>query len=124
MSGRACVVVLNWNGRDYIRDCVRSALAQTYPDFRVIVVDNGSPGAGLYRREVFEAGGLFGADVVVYYEALDLAWRARLAGWEARYAPGSVVHHKYYASSARRSPWKTYQGERNRIWNLAQNYPS
>jgi len=247
MAGRACVVVLNWNGRAYIRDCVRSALAQTYPDFRVVVVDNGSPdrsgeivrdefpeatylplpenlhfargsnagievalrdpectfvvtlnndtkvepdwltelvrpatdarvgivasklvfmdrptvinsagiciardgsgldrgwnardggpfdepanvfgasaGAALYRREVFAKVGLFDADFVAYYEDLDLAWRARLAGWGARYAPASVVHHKYSASSGPRSPWKTYQGERNRIWNLVQNYP-
>src|SRR2546425_12934867 len=42
MGGRACVVVLNWNGREFIRDCLRSALAQTYPDNRVIVVDNAS----------------------------------------------------------------------------------
>ncbi len=247
MAGRAYVVVLNWNGRDYIRDCVRSALAQTYSNYRVLVVDNGSPdgsgeivrdefpeatyvplpenlhfargsnagievalrdpecayvvtlnndtrvepdwlaelvrpaadpkvgtvasklvfmdrpnlinsagiciardgsgldrgwlrrdggpfdepadvfgasaGAALYRREVLETVGLFDPDFVAYYEDLDLAWRARLAGWQARYAPASVVHHKYSASSGSRSPWKTYQGERNRIWNLVQNYP-
>jgi cellulose synthase/poly-beta-1,6-N-acetylglucosamine synthase-like glycosyltransferase len=82
-----------------------------------------SAGAALYRREVFEKVGRFDADFVAYYEDLDLAWRARLAGWEARYAPASVVHHKYSASSSPRSPWKTYQGERNRIWNLVQNYP-
>ena len=82
-----------------------------------------SAGAALYRREVFETVGLFDEDFVAYCEDLDLAWRARLAGWEARFAPRAVVHHKYSASTAYQSSWKTYQGERNRIWTLVQNYP-
>ena len=247
MDPLACVVVLNWNGRDYIRDCLRTALSQTYPRYRLIVVDNGSTdgscdlvrdefpearlvalpenlhfargtnagfqealkdrecefvvalnndtrtdaewlaqlveaarergvgtvasklrfmdrprrinsagiliardgsgidrgwnqiddgqfddsldvfgpsgGAALYRREVLESVGLFDPDFVAYYEDLDLAWRARLAGWEGRFSPGALVFHKYSASTSPRAIWKTYQGERNRIWNLVQNYP-
>lgn len=247
MGALAPVVVLNWNGREHIRECLRSVFAQTYADTRVIVVDNGSTdgsreivrdefpeahlvalpenlhfargtnagvraalqdpecawvvtlnndtrvdpewlaelvrsardggvgtvasklllmdrpsvinsaglciardgsgvdrgwhqvdegqfdealdvfgpsaGAALYRREVLETVGLFDADFVAYYEDLDLAWRARLAGWQGRFAPRSVVYHKYSASSQPRAVWKTYQGERNRIWNLVQNYP-
>jgi GT2 family glycosyltransferase len=243
----AYVVVLNWNGLAYVRDCLRSLLAQTHPSYRVIVVDNASTdgsrevmqdefpeatlialpenlhfargtnagiiealkdpqcayvvtlnndtrvdsewlaelvrpareptvgsvaskmlfmdrpgildstgilvardgsgtdrgwferdegqydhaldvfgpsaGAALYRREVLDAVGLLDADFVAYYEDLDLAWRARLAGWESRFAPAAVVLHKYSASSSPLDPWKTYQGERNRIWNLVQNYP-
>ncbi len=80
-------------------------------------------GAALYRREVFDTVGLFDGDFVAYYEDLDLAWRARLAGWEARFAPRSIVYHMYSHSSSYQSAWKTYQGERNRIWTLVQNYP-
>jgi GT2 family glycosyltransferase len=80
-------------------------------------------GAALYRREIFDTVGLFDGDFLAYYEDLDLAWRARLAGWEARFAPGAVVYHKYSASTTYQSAWKTYQGERNRIWTLVQNYP-
>ena len=246
MTGRACVVVLNWQGRNYIRDCLRAALAQTYEDARVIVVDNASTdgsreivrdefpeatlvplpenlhfargtnagvetalrdpecayvmtlnndtrmepdalaalvvgmrdprvgvvaakllfmdtgrinsagisptfdgsgvdrgwmqadegqfdaaldvfgasaGAAVYRREALDRVGLFDGDFLAYYEDLDLAWRLRLAGWEARFAPGARVRHKYSASTSPRAIWKTYQGERNRIWNLVQNYP-
>lgn len=36
------VIVLNWNGRDLLEECVESVLAQTFPDFETIVVDNGS----------------------------------------------------------------------------------
>ncbi len=81
-------------------------------------------GAALYRREIFDTVGLFDGDFLAYYEDLDLAWRARLAGWDARFSPGAVVYHKYSASSSYQSPWKTYQGERNRIWTLVQNYPA
>lgn len=246
MSGRAWVVVLNWQGASYIRDCLRSALDQTYEDGHVLVVDNASTdgsreivrdefpeaellalpqnrhfargtnagferaladpecayavalnndtrvdpewlealvraaqdphvgsvaskmllmdrpevlntagfyitrdgaavdrgwlqkdegqfdrdvdvfgasgGAALYRREALETVGLYDADFVAYLEDVDLAWRIRLAGWEGRFAPNSVVYHKFSASSSPASPWKTYVSERNRIWNLVMNY--
>ncbi len=247
MGSRTHVVILNWNGRRYVRDCLDSVFAQTYEDAKILVVDNGSTdgsaefiqeafpeavlialpenlhfargtnagvevalrdpacefvvtlnndtrsdpeflgglvkaaqeervgmvaakllfmdrpkilnttgicptrdgsgvdrgwnqpdegqfdgatdvfaptaGAALYRRSLFERVGLFDGDFVAYYEDLDLAWRARLASWEARFEPRAVVYHKYSASSSYQSAWKTYQGERNRIWNLVQNYP-
>jgi len=247
MGSRTHVVILNWNGRRYVQDCLDSIFAQTYGDAKILVVDNGSTdgsaefirdefpeavlialpenvhfargtnagvevalqdpacefvvtlnndtrsdpefladlvkaaaeervgmvaakllfmdrptilnttgicptrdgsgvdrgwnqrddgqfdretdvfaptaGAALYRRTLFERVGLFDRDFVAYYEDLDLAWRARLAGWETRFAPRAVVYHKYSASSSYQSAWKTYQGERNRIWNLVQNYP-
>lgn len=247
MAAQATVVVLNWNGHTYLRDCLNSLFAQTYPDVHVLVVDNASPdeswrivedefpaaallripenlhfargmnagfakaledpnaayvvalnndvrvdpewlaslvaaageprvgmvaskmlfmdrptvlnstglcpapdgggmdrgwnqrddgrydgrtgvfgpsaGAALYRREVLEATGLFDGDFIAYGEDLDLAFRARLRGWSARFAPRAVVYHKYSASIGGRSPWKTYICERNRIWTLLQNYP-
>lgn len=36
------VIIVNWNGRDYLDGCLRSLLAQTYPHIETIVVDNGS----------------------------------------------------------------------------------
>ena len=37
------IVVLNWNGREYLSECLTSAGAQTYPGaFEVVLVDNGS----------------------------------------------------------------------------------
>ncbi len=37
-----CVVVVNWNGRDVLEDCLRSLRESGYPDLRVIMVDNAS----------------------------------------------------------------------------------
>jgi O-antigen biosynthesis protein len=36
------VIVLNWNGRAYLPDCLSALLAVDYPDYRVTVVDNAS----------------------------------------------------------------------------------
>ena len=238
MAGRCHVVVLNWNGRDSIRPCLRAVLHQTYAAYRVVVVDNASTdgsrdivrdefpevtlvplpenlhfargtnaglrealrdpecafiatlnndtrvdsdwlaelvrmagdrvgmvaskmvfidrpnvlnstgvsigpdgsamdrgwnsvdegqfdealdvfgpsaGAALYRKDVLDSVGLFDEDFFAYYEDLDLAWRTRFAGWEARFAPQAIVHHKYSASYGSANPMKTYLCERNRV---------
>jgi len=39
---RVAVVVLNWDGEEIIRGCIDSLLNQTYKDFQIVVVDNGS----------------------------------------------------------------------------------
>lgn len=42
MTERIAVVVVNWNGLGHLQVCVPAVLAQDYPDFELIVVDNGS----------------------------------------------------------------------------------
>jgi len=39
---KVSLVVVNYNGRQYLRECVRSLLATSYPNFDVVLVDNGS----------------------------------------------------------------------------------
>jgi GT2 family glycosyltransferase len=39
---RASVIVLNWDGLEYLGPCLDAVLAQDYDNFEVIVVDNGS----------------------------------------------------------------------------------
>lgn len=36
------IVILNWNGADFIQQCIDSVLLQTYTQYEIIVVDNGS----------------------------------------------------------------------------------
>lgn len=38
----ASVIIPNWNGRDLLNDCLRSLENQSYKQFEIIVVDNGS----------------------------------------------------------------------------------
>lgn len=39
---RVSVIVLNYNGKLLIEECIKAVLAQTYNDYELIVVDNGS----------------------------------------------------------------------------------
>lgn len=51
-GGLVTVVVLSYNRREYLRETLESALAQTYQNFHVLIVDDASPdGAGDVARE-------------------------------------------------------------------------
>jgi len=39
---KVSVIIVNWNGKVYLKDCLTSVLSQTYPNYEVILVDNGS----------------------------------------------------------------------------------
>ncbi|HEX2914242.1 MAG TPA: glycosyltransferase family 2 protein [Chloroflexia bacterium] len=48
------ILVLNWNGQKFLEPCLRSLQAQTFRDFEVILVDNGSTdGSSAFVRETF-----------------------------------------------------------------------
>ncbi|CAN5537468.1 hypothetical protein BH10ACT11_BH10ACT11_19700 [soil metagenome] len=57
-----------------------------------------SGGAALYDREAFVALGGFDERIFAYLEDVDLAIRARLAGFDCASAPGAVVHHEHSAT--------------------------
>ncbi|PQJ73796.1 glycosyltransferase family 2 protein [Polaribacter gangjinensis] len=39
---KVCVITLNYNQKDYTKDCINSLLKSTYLNFEVLLVDNGS----------------------------------------------------------------------------------
>lgn len=83
-------------------------------------------GACAYRREMLEQirlpVGYFDRDHFMYFEDLDLGWRARLAGWTAQLVPESIVLHKYQASAARHGrAWMIVLSHRNRLRTLIKN---
>lgn len=48
------VIILTWNGRQYLDDCLGSLAGQTLRDFEVVLVDNGSTdGSAAYVRETY-----------------------------------------------------------------------
>jgi len=79
-------------------------------------------GAALYRREMLDEIGLFDEDFYAYYEDVDLAWRARRAGWRCRYTPEAWVLHKHSATGRKFNRKKIFLLNRNRLWTIIKNY--
>ncbi len=50
------VVVINWNGRDYLRSCLEALAKQTFRDFEAIVVDNGSTDGSIEMMKTSDFG--------------------------------------------------------------------
>ena len=82
-----------------------------------------SAGAAAYRRAMLDDVGFFDEHFFLYLEDADLAWRARLRGWESLHIPEAVAAHLYSASSKQGSPLKSFHLARNRLWCLRKNLP-
>jgi len=39
---KVSIIIVNWNGREHLEICLNSVLQQTYKNFSIIIVDNGS----------------------------------------------------------------------------------
>jgi GT2 family glycosyltransferase len=51
---KVSVIVVNWNGKDYLKGCISSVLAQSYGNIEVLVVDSGSTdGSVEFMKESF-----------------------------------------------------------------------
>ncbi len=79
--------------------------------------------AFLARKAALEEAGFFDEDFFIYGDDADLSLRVRLAGWKAVCVPGSVVYHKYSATTGAYSPFKAFLVERNRIWLTVKCFP-
>lgn len=82
---------------------------------------SGCGGATAYRREVWQALGGFDEQFWMYLEDVDFGFRARLAGWEAVFAPNARVYHHLSASGG--DVLASYYVGRNTIWLIAKNMP-
>ncbi len=78
--------------------------------------------AALYRRKMLDEIGLFDESFYTYYEDVDLAWRARRAGWRCRYMPSARVLHHHSATGGQFSNRKVFLLSRNKVWTILKNY--
>jgi GT2 family glycosyltransferase len=78
-------------------------------------------GAALVTDTESLEGPLFDPRYFVYYEDLDAAWRAELAGRAAVYVPRSVVRHVHGGSAGDESPVFRFHVERNRALTSLRN---
>ncbi len=88
-----------------------------------VAVFGPSGGAALYARAMLEEIGGFDEDFFAYMEDVDLAWRARLAGWRCFLQPQARVLHDHSATLGHTSPRKRFLLGRNKVWLLVKNYP-
>jgi GT2 family glycosyltransferase len=79
-------------------------------------------GAALYRRSMLDEVGLFDEDFFLYMEDVDLAFRARWAGWLCMYIPSARVIHIHSGTAGRNSEIAVYYGNRNLLWYIVKNY--
>jgi GT2 family glycosyltransferase len=89
----------------------------------VVDVFGASATLGLFRREMLDSIGGFDVSFYAYLEDVDLAWRARMAGWRCVLAPSAIAHHAHSATLGHASRAKHYLVGRNRIRTLAKNAP-
>ena len=82
-----------------------------------------SAGAALYRRRLFDDVGGFDESFFAYLEDVDLAWRARLAGWRCWYVATAAVRHEHSATAIEGSPFKNFHLGRNKVLSILKNYP-
>jgi glycosyltransferase involved in cell wall biosynthesis len=46
------VVILNWNGKEFLARCLEAVYSQTYQDFEVILIDNASRDGSIEEVEI------------------------------------------------------------------------
>lgn len=88
------VIVVNWNGKEYLGPCLSSLLAQTYPYYEIILVDNGSTdGSVAYVQQRFpEVRIIANATNTGFAAANNIAIRATSGEYVATLNNDAVVH--------------------------------
>lgn len=81
-------------------------------------------GAAVYRRAMLDEIGLFDEDFFIFMEDVDLAFRARLAGFGCRYIPSARVTHYMGGTAGTDSDLSVFYGNRNLLWNIIKNFPA
>lgn len=79
--------------------------------------------AALYRMEALRRVGVFDERFFAYLEDVDWGFRARLAGYGARYDPRALGLHHGGATLGEINPFSLYHLRRNQVWLVAKNYP-
>lgn len=80
--------------------------------------------AALYRRSAIERVGPFDEAFFAYLEDVDWGFRARLAGYTARYEPSAVGWHEGGATLGTVNAFSLYHLRRNQVWLVVKNYPA
>ena len=84
-------------------------------------VFGGCGGGVAYRRAAWAEAGGFDERLFMYLEDADLAWRLRLLGWDAVFAPQARLYHHLSATGG--GTLASYYTGRNTLWVIAKDMP-
>jgi len=80
-------------------------------------------GAAMYRRALFDEIGLFDEDLFMWYEDVDLSFRAQLAGYSCAYVPTAIVHHVGGGTASSANKLHLHFCSRNQVLVMVKNLP-
>lgn len=80
-------------------------------------------GASAYRKSLLEEIGLFEEIFFMYFEDVDISYRAQRAGYKVWYQPSAVIYHIQKASSKKSRELLEYYLYRNFVVNYLINTP-
>ena len=75
----------------------------------------------LLRRAMLDRVGGFDTRFFMYFEDVDLSWRATRDGWRLVYTPDSRLHHVHSGSSEEGSPFWVFYVTRNHLFWLIKH---
>jgi GT2 family glycosyltransferase len=81
-------------------------------------------GAAMYRRELFDEIGLLDEDFFMWYEDVDLSFRAQLAGYRCQYVPTAVVYHVGGGTASSTDALHIRYCTRNQVLVMVKNLPA
>ncbi len=94
----------------------KKAIADTFQPF-------GADGAAaLYTRKLFNRAGLFKQSFFAYLEDVELALRARRAGFVCRWSQKAIAYHGKHATSTHMGNFKAKQDVKN-WWRMLLSFP-
>lgn len=73
------------------------------------------------RGVVDDMGELYDPSYFMYFEEVDVCWRARLLGYKVFYVPSSIVYHLGSATASRMGNIMKFYHYRNKIWTFKKN---
>lgn len=80
-------------------------------------------GGAIYRAAMFDDIDMFDEYFFMYYEDVDLSFRAQLAGWKVRFTPKAIAYHKVGASSKKVPGLAVYNTFKNLPLVFIKNVP-
>ncbi len=80
-------------------------------------------GGAIYCAAMFDDIDMFDEDFFMYYEDVDLSFRAQLAGWKVRFTPKAIAYHKVGASSKKVPGLAVYNTFKNLPLVFIKNVP-